>query len=153
MTLPAWRPVVVGLILLLVVSNIYFLYRLQQIEEQPLPDQQTIRLGGTDAAPEANGIILVREDDPTGTLVVDGLPDLGPEQQYQLWLVRDEIRVSGAVFSVAEEGFTSIMVSAPEALPLYTRFGITIEPAGGSPGPTGDGVLRYSGPERDGDGG
>ena len=147
LTLPLWRPAAAGLILLLLISNLYFLYRLRQLENQPPVDQQTILLGGTDAAPEAGGVLLIREGEPIGTLVVNGLPPLGPEQQYQLWLVRDETRVSGAVFSVVEQGFTSVTVSAPDALPVYTRFGITIEPAGGSPGPTGDGVLRSASPD------
>jgi anti-sigma-K factor RskA len=90
------------------------------------------------------GVLLIREGEPTGTLIVHGLPWLEPERQYQLWLVNDDGRVSGAVFSVEAEGFTSVEVSAPEPLPSYYRFGITIEPAGGSPGPTGDGVLRSS---------
>ncbi len=137
-----WRPVLAGLILLLVISNIYFIYRLQQSGERPPEGEQTINLGGTDAAPEADGVLLIREGEPTGTLIVHGLPWLEPERQYQLWLVNDDGRVSGAVFSVEAEGLTSIEVSAPEPLPSYYRFGITIEPAGGSPGPTGDGVLR-----------
>ncbi len=91
--------------------------------------------------------MLVRAGETTGTLVVNGLPVLGAEHQYQLWLVKDEVRVSGAVFSVAEEGITSIPIVAPEDLTLYTRCGITIEPAGGSPEPTGDGVLGWAVPE------
>lgn len=145
--LSIWRPVVAGLILLLLISNVYLLFRLQQVENQPPSGEQTINLGGTDAAPDASGIMLIRQGEPTGTLVVNGLPDLGPEQQYQLWLVRDGVRESGAVFSVTEEGFTPVLVTGQEALPTYTRFGITIEPTGGSPGPTGDGVLRSSVPE------
>lgn len=149
--LPVWRPVLAGFILLLLISNVYLLFRLQRVENRPLAGEQTINLGGTDAAPGASGIMFVRQGDPTGTLVVNGLPDLGPEQQYQLWLVRDGERDTGAIFSVEEEGFTSIPVNGQEALPSYTRFGITIEPAGGSPGPTGDGVLRSSAPQTDGD--
>jgi anti-sigma-K factor RskA len=146
MSSPFVRPVAAGLIVLLIISNIYLLFRLQQSGNQPPPQQQTIELGNTSVAPQASGIMLIRQDDPNGTLVVNGLPDLGSDQQYQLWLVKDEVRVSGAVFSVEEEGFTSINISAPESLPLYTRFGITIEPAGGSPGPTGDGVLLWTAP-------
>jgi anti-sigma factor RsiW len=141
MNSPILRPAAAAFILLLLISNIYFVVRLGQGEEQQ-PEQESIHLGATEAAPEADGILLIRQGEPSGTLLVNGLPDLGPEQQYQLWLVNDDGRVSGAVFSVEEEGITEIPVSAPESLPAYYRFGITIEPAGGSPGPTGDGVLR-----------
>ena len=139
---PNWQPLAIALFLLLLISNIYFLSRLLTIGSQSSPEQQNIHLGATDAAPGADGLLLIRQGEQTGTLFVNGLPDLGPEQQYQLWLVNDTGRVSGAVFSVEEEGITAVPVSAPESLPAYYRFGITIEPAGGSPGPTGDGVLR-----------
>jgi anti-sigma-K factor RskA len=145
MAVPGRRPAAV--ILILVISNVLLFVRLQQIESQLLANEQTITLSGTDTAPEADGIMLIREGDSTGTLLVNGLPDLGPEQQYQLWLVKDEIRLSGAVFSATEEGFTLVQVTAPEPLVAYSRFGITIEPTGGSPGPTGPGVLRSSSPE------
>lgn len=139
---PGLRPLALAFILLLIVSNLYLLFRLQAAGRQSPPEQQNIHLGATDAAPGADGLLLIRQGEQTGTLFVNGLPDLGPEQQYQLWLVNDNGRVSGAVFSVEEEGITAVPVSAPESLPAYYRFGITIEPAGGSPGPTGDGVLR-----------
>jgi anti-sigma-K factor RskA len=102
---------------------------------------RTINLTGTEAAPEATGLLVVSLDGEHGTLVVDGLAPLGQEQQYQLWLIQDGQRTSGGVFSVSEEGYGSLWISSPEPLSSYGAFGITIEPAGGSPGPTGDKVL------------
>jgi anti-sigma-K factor RskA len=99
-------------------------------------------MGGTAAAPEATGVILVGREANNGTLVVNGLSPLDADQQYQLWLVRGEERDTGAIFSVVDSGDNTIPVVAPQALSAYSRFGITIEPAGGSPGPTGAGVLR-----------
>jgi anti-sigma-K factor RskA len=58
-----------------------------------------------------------------------------------LWLIQDGQRTSGGVFSVSDEGYGSLWISSPEPLATYSAFGITIEPAGGSPGPTGDKVL------------
>jgi anti-sigma-K factor RskA len=84
---------------------------------------------------------VVSLDGEHGTLVVDGLAALGEEQQYQLWLIQDGQRTSGGVFSVSEEGYGSLWISSPEPLSSYSTFGITIEPAGGSPGPSGDKVL------------
>lgn len=148
---PWWRPVVAGLVLLLLLSNFYFLQRLRQVESQLAAVQAaslaTIHLKGTEAAPDARGVIVIGRDGRTASLVVDGLPALGPEQQYQLWLVQGEERDSGAVFSVDEAGYTITPIQATQALLTYTRFGVTIEPAGGSPGPTGEGVLRLAGVE------
>lgn len=143
---PLWRPVVVALILLLAAGNAYLWQRIRQLESQAPAYLRTVNLRGTDEAPDARGVIVIGRDGRSGALVVDGLPALGPEQQYQLWLVRDEERVSGAIFSVNDDGYAPVPIVTPEDLSTYTRIGITIEPAGGSPGPTGAAVLRISSP-------
>ena len=66
---------------------------------------------------------------------------LDDAQQYQLWLIRDGERTSGGVFSVSQSGYTAMQVYSREPLASFDAFGITIEPYGGSPGPTGDKVL------------
>jgi len=98
-------------------------------------------LTGTEAAPGATGTIVISMAGESGTLVVDGLPSLDEAHQYQLWLIRDGQRTSGGVFSVNPEGYGSLWISFPANLTSYDAFGITIEPAGGSPGPTGDKVM------------
>jgi anti-sigma-K factor RskA len=102
---------------------------------------QTIPLAGTETAPQATGLIVISADGEHGTLVADGLATLGQDQQYQLWLIKDGERTSGGVFSVNQEGYGSLWVESPQPLSSYSAFGITIEPAGGSPGPTGNKVL------------
>jgi anti-sigma-K factor RskA len=102
---------------------------------------QTVPLKGTEVAQAASGLIIVSLNGQHGTLVVDRLPIIEAEQQYQLWLVRDGQRDSGAVFSVNEDGYGSVWVSSPEALSSYSSFEVTIEPAGGSPSLTGAKVL------------
>jgi anti-sigma-K factor RskA len=86
-------------------------------------------------------MLVISRDGEHGTLVVDKLPPLDEHQQYQLWLIDDGTRTSGGVFSVKEDGYASLWVGAPKALGSYKRFGITIEPEGGSPEPTGIRVL------------
>jgi anti-sigma-K factor RskA len=66
---------------------------------------------------------------------------LGSDQQYQLWLVLDDERTSGGVFSVDYYGYGAMVIHAPRPLNEYTSFGVTVEPAGGSPAPTGEKVL------------
>ncbi len=112
------------------------------LRTQTSPDQlQVIQLSGTEFVPAATGMIVVSVDGQHGALVVDRLPVLDEAHEYQLWLIRDGERDSGAVFSVDEDGYATKYVSSPEPLDGYTSFGITIEPAGGSPGPTGEKVL------------
>jgi anti-sigma-K factor RskA len=58
-----------------------------------------------------------------------------------LWLIQDGERTDGGVFSVNPEGYGSLWVEVPQSLSSFTAFGVSIEPSGGSPGPTGDKVL------------
>lgn len=140
----AWRPVLAGGLVLIIVAltlgNI-----LQYQESRPsIPAWRRAILTGSELAPEARGIIYISPDGKNGTIVVDGLPDLEPDQQYQLWLILDGQRDSGAVFSVNADGYRGLEIEAPIPLRDYSAFGVTIEPAGGSPGPTGQRVLGFN---------
>lgn len=103
-----------------------------------------IKLTATTAAPDATGLIKIAPTDGDAALSVAGLPPLTPDQQYQLWLIKDGQRISGAVFSVADDGSAMIPIRSERPLNEFDAFGITIEPAGGSPGPTGERVLGYN---------
>lgn len=138
---PVWGIASLILVLILGLSNLFLLGRLNEIERVSQNVLLSIPLQGTDATPQAVGMLVVSRDGEHGTLVVDGLPALDEMSQYQLWLIRDGQRTNGGIFSVDEEGYGSLWVSSPEPLLSYSAFGITVEPAGGSPGPTGDKVL------------
>ncbi len=141
-TTPVWGLVSLFLILVLAVGNLLLWQRVNQVETTTHAQaMRTVTLSGTQAVPGAAGLIIISLDGRHGTLVVDDLPRLDPEQQYQLWLIQDGQRTSGAVFSVSQDGYGSVWVSSPQPLSSYSAFGITIEPAGGSLGPTGDKVL------------
>jgi anti-sigma-K factor RskA len=102
---------------------------------------RVITLTGTASVPGASGLIVASMDGLHGTLVVDNLPVLDKNHAYQLWLIKDGQRTSGGVFSVGPDGYGALWVTAPKPLLDYPNFGVTIEPAGGSPGPTGEKVL------------
>lgn len=138
---PAWALAGMLLVTLLAVGNIWLWQRLRTLEASTPEYFRVVSLAGTENAPGATGVLVMDSDGDHGTLVVDGLPVLDPEQQYQLWLIRDGQRKSAGVFSVSPEGYGSLMVESDQ--PLYTAsgFGITVEPAGGSPGPTGARVM------------
>jgi anti-sigma-K factor RskA len=103
-----------------------------------------VELSHTEHAPQGRALLVMSRDSRKGTLVVDGLPALGEEQQYQLWLIKGEDRTSGGVFAVGQDGYGYLRVSSPEAMFNFDSFGVTIEPAGGSPLPTGPKVLAGS---------
>ena len=142
---PRWRPVAWSasllIVLVLVAGNII------QWQQANTPDPNSwrrVRLTGSEIAPEARGIIYISADGRNGTIIVDQLPQLNSDQQYQLWLIQDGQRTSGAVFSVDEDGYRGLQIESPIPLQEYGAFGITVEPAGGSPGPTGERVLGYN---------
>jgi len=135
---PAWALASLVIVLLLASSNLYLWRQVSQLKPAEMP---VIALQNTAFAPHAAGTIVVSRDGAHGALVVDGLKPLGAGQQYQLWLIKDGLRTSGGVFSVDEGGYATFYVEAPKPLASYDSIGVTIEPAGGSPGPTGDKVL------------
>jgi anti-sigma-K factor RskA len=142
---PAWGLASLALVVLLVISNLWWWQRADRDGPMVTPGgMQVVAMVGTDAAPAAAGTLVISGDGEYGTLVVDGLPALDLDHQYQLWLIRDGQRTSGGVFSVNPEGYGALWITSPEPLSSYPAFGITIEPEGGSPGPTGEKVLGGS---------
>jgi anti-sigma-K factor RskA len=137
---PGWGLASLVVILVLGASNLFLWQRVNQLQKG---NQEWIQvaLNGTDAAPDASGLLVLNKEGSRGTLVVENLPDLDKAHQYQLWLIKDGQRTSGGVFSVRWHGYGSLWVDSPEPLNQYTAFGITIEPTGGSSGPTGAKVL------------
>jgi len=138
---PAWAVASLALIGFLVISNLFLWNQVQDLRLRQDEAMAVVALNGTEFAPQSSGTIVISRDGLYGTLVVDHLPILDQSQQYQLWLIRDGQRTSGGVFSVSDHGYGSLEVWSPDPLGSYGSFGITIEPFGGSPGPTGDKVL------------
>jgi anti-sigma-K factor RskA len=131
-----------GAILILAIGNLYQ-WRLSSQPASPTPAYHfnVVAMVADDPAAEAEGVLVISPDGRYGTLVVDGLQPLVAGQEYQLWLIIGDSRVSGGVFSVSSSGYGALKVEAPRPLSEYNRFGITIEPVGGSPQPTGKRVL------------
>jgi anti-sigma-K factor RskA len=140
---PAWGVISVVIIIGLVLLNLNLRDQSQAGTVDP-SGMRVVALSGTDAAPEAVGKLVLSRDGEYGALIVDGLPPLSEAQQYQLWLIKDGQRTSGGLLSVNDEGYGALWISASESLDIYAEFGMTVEPAGGSPGPTGEKVLGGS---------
>ncbi|MHB8112990.1 MAG: anti-sigma factor [Bellilinea sp.] len=142
---PAWGVAALAVIVLLVVSNLILWNQVRTLAQNtPVPSFQVVSLAGTGPADTAHGVMIVTDNGRFGTLVVDALPELEKEQQYQLWLILDGQRTSGGVFSVDSWGYGALVIRAPLPLDAYSDFGVTVEPAGGSSAPTGDKVLGGS---------
>src|SRR5690349_21012777 len=140
--LPAWGFASLLLIIGLAASTLLLWQKVGQLEFATAPGgMRAVPLSATDSAPSATGFVLISVDGEDGALVVDGLPPLGESQEYQLWLIRDGQRTSGALFSTDEKSYGGTRIRAPRSLLDYSAVDITIEPVGGSPQPTGARVL------------
>jgi anti-sigma-K factor RskA len=104
----------------------------------------TVALAGTEAARGAFGTVVLDAADREGVLAVTGLPLLDAGRQYQLWLIRGAERRSAGVFSVDAEGYGSLLLAVPTDFRDFRGLGISVEPAGGSPAPTGPRVMAGS---------
>ena len=138
---PAWGLASLALVLILAVSNLLLWQRLGLVENAGRESLRKVALAATDFTPGATGELVISRDGEYGVLVVDGLPGLDDSRQYQLWLIKDGARISGGVFSVNSEGYGVLYINSLSPLASYQAVGVTIEPAGGSPGPTGEKVL------------
>lgn len=104
----------------------------------------TVALTGTVNHQEAYGTIVVDMQDDEGVLAVRGLPQLGPDSRYQLWLRNGSEVKSGGLFEVDQDGYGSLLIKVPGGFQGFRTFGISVEPAEGSVSPTGKPVLRGS---------
>jgi len=145
--LPVWGVVSLIAILILGVANVMLYQQVQKVSQPGtvvLSEFRIVPLSGTDSAPKATGILVISQDGMAGSLTVDGLQPLDTAHQYQLWLIVQGQRTNGGVFSVDKAGYGSLKINSSRPLIDYQTFGITIEPSGGSPGPTGNKVLGGS---------
>lgn len=129
-------------IVLLSLSNWMLWRQVNDLQARlPAGNMQFVQLSGTENAPGTYGYLMVFHEENYGTLVVEDAPSLPSGYQYQLWLIRDGKRSSGGVFSVDPDGYGVLEISSDLPLDTFSSFGITVEPQGGSSGPTGQKIL------------
>lgn len=99
------------------------------------PDRATIALSG-----EVGSAEFVYSDSlDAGVFITTSLPALSADQTYQLWLIDEGGPNPAGTFRPSDEGFVEFVVIGDIA-PGKT-LGLTVEPEGGSPAPTGDVLL------------
>jgi len=104
------------------------------------PETKTYPISGSQVA----GTIMVDTERNMAMILTWDMPQLQPDQTYQVWLIDAEgKRKSGGVFNAdSRSPFTSTPVNLTDKITQYTGLGVTIEPAGGSPQPTGERVFK-----------
>jgi anti-sigma-K factor RskA len=104
--------------------------------------ERTVPLPGTEEAPQASGTFYLTDNDQ-GVLVLRGLEPLPPDQTYQLWLIpAGGPPAPAGLLAVQIEPATWLKLQVPPDAPAdFAAVGVSVEPAGGSPTPTGPIVL------------
>jgi anti-sigma-K factor RskA len=156
---PVWQAASTLAMLFLLILNIFSSLQIRDLRQQQAMlanrlayDQIAIAMlayPSTQALPviadveDIAGSMLVDEDKNTAVLVLWNLPPLGAEQTYQIWLIdADGKRLSGGLFRPATvQGYTTATIQSPRPLREFVGIGVTVEPEGGSPGPTGSRIL------------
>lgn len=149
---------VAAALVLLLVMNLYSILQVRtlQLEQAHLAHQyqtgQTVlsmlSYPGTQRLPIHSdtvvGSLLLDEDRDIVALIVWNMPELPASQAYQIWLVDPQGgRVSAGTFRPeGDEAYTTQIVFPKQRLSNFTGLGVTVEPAGGSVAPTGEGVFR-----------
>ncbi len=102
---------------------------------------QTITIRGTEVEPQARGHLFQDAASQSAVLVVSDLPLLPPDRTYQFWLIREGVAVDAGIFQVNQEGRGLLTLPPTLAGSRFDAIGVSIEPQGGSPQPTGDIVM------------
>ncbi len=151
------QALVTVVVVLLLVINASLLSQVSRLRTQLVTltlQQQANQTGLAIASYPNTQIAQITGDGIGGTFVYDpdiriavayiwGLEQLPSDQTYQAWLISPNgDRTSGGVIRPEEDSnFTMMIVESSQPISDFVGFGMTIEPEGGSSGPTGVKVL------------
>jgi anti-sigma-K factor RskA len=161
---PAWKVsfgrLALGLaVLLLVAINIFAVIQLQAVQRAQAQAAQQLQTGQAALAmlayPDTKSVPINAAAGLTGTLLIDkehnaaviilwNLPPLPESQTYQAWLVDPKgDRTSAGLFRpVPGQALTTQAITVTQGLSGFTGLGVTVEPAGGAPTPTGPRLFK-----------
>jgi anti-sigma-K factor RskA len=147
-----------GVLVLMLAFNLFSIYQLQSMQRQQSElakrletDQAALAMlayAGTDTYPVSGtgvaGSLLLDKDLNTAVLIAWNLPALPDDKVYQVWLIDSQGgRLSGGLFTPAvSQPYTTTLIASPRPFTDFAGIGVTLEPAGGSPKPTGERVLK-----------
>jgi anti-sigma-K factor RskA len=103
-----------------------------------------VNLEGTKNAPQSSASVFWDSTSANVYLVVQNMPILPNNKQYQLWAIIDGVPKDLGVFDVKEKN----MIIKMQGVQKAQAFAITIEKQGGSPSPTLDSMQVMGTPRR-----
>ncbi len=92
----------------------------------------------------ARGTLCAQDGGGLAWLIVENLPQPPSGMTYQVWLTGDDQRISAGTFSVDAQGRGFLTIHLSQPIDRYSLIGVTDEPMGGSPEPTGPRILGVS---------
>jgi anti-sigma-K factor RskA len=98
-------------------------------------------LAGGEGAPYARGRAYLDPTRRQGMVVASDLPQPEPGRVYQVWLRGKDGVVSAGLLRLDDRGTGYALLEPTAALDQFETIGISLEPAGGSPQPTGTRML------------
>jgi anti-sigma-K factor RskA len=101
--------------------------------------RQSWALTPTPDGSSGRGLLMEPETGGPPVLLLQDLPRQPPNRTYQVWVIRDGQPASAAVLRPAAEG--QQVVQLQQGLSGVDTVAVSVEPAGGSPNPTGPIVL------------
>lgn len=130
----AWSAAVAAAVVAVVVATGIFRATPQERLDDLLaaPDARTIVATGGPASVE----VVFSPGQGVAALVSDSLPAVGTDQTYEMWLIGAGGPVPAGLFVPDEEGRVVAFLEGDPVPGLVV--GVTVEPSGGSPSPTGD---------------
>ena len=108
------------------------------------PEARVAMLAGTEAAPAARAAFTYDRRTGRAVLYTSGLPPAPAGKAYQLWFIAGGRPLPGGVFTPDPQGRATLREQMPPAGLDAQTFAVTLEPAGGTPAPTGDKFLLGS---------
>jgi anti-sigma-K factor RskA len=94
-----------------------------------------------EGAPAARGKVWVDPASGRGMMMARDLPPLPEGHTYQVWLSSPQGRQSAGFLRPYDDGVYYIVLQAPDKLTDFNSLGVTREPLGGSPAPTGPRII------------
>ncbi|WP_020107112.1 anti-sigma factor domain-containing protein [Nocardia sp. 348MFTsu5.1] len=102
------------------------------------PDMQ---LQQADIGEDTSVTVVASREEDKAVVLADGLPAVPAGQTYQMWLMGDDHDPVSVGLMQGSPGRQAVAVDNVSG---SDTFGVTVEPAGGSPQPTGDPVVAVS---------
>lgn len=105
------------------------------------PESRLARLTGLPAAPKASARVVWNPRSREAVLVASGLDPAPEGKAYEVWVIAKGAPVPAGVFQADAEGKAVFRLPDVAETAEVRTFAVTLEPAGGTPAPTGPMVL------------